>query len=119
MKTHEFKDSMQRVDTPAMRSDEDFWSDFRARARLHPQHAPAPQPAMPRIMPWMATACAAVLIATLVFFPFGREPEQASEILAVDVLARHSGVMIMNEGESEGTILWICDMETETGGDST
>ena len=119
MKTHELRDAIQRMDAPAIRGHEDFWSDFRARARLHPQHEPAPQSALPRMAPWLLAACTAALVAVFVFVPPGRQTGPTSEILAVDVLARHSGVMIMNEDDSQGTILWICDMEPEPGEDST
>jgi len=118
MKQSDIERALSRMTTPPARDREDFWSDFRARARLHPQWHPVRESALPRLAPWLAFVCT-VLVAALVLFPFGNGESKASEVLSVDILAQHSGVMIMNEEASQGTILWVCDMETETGGDST
>lgn len=119
MKPDQLKDAMARMGAPAVRNHEDFWSDFRARAKLHPQLEPVTERDIPPWAPWLTAACAAALLAVFVLFPFGNQNGPASEILAVDVLARHSAVMIMNEDTSEGTVLWIYDMEFEPAGDST
>ncbi len=102
-----------------MRSADDFWSDFRARARLRPQEDA--QPAAGRALSWgwrwgLASGFAAVLVCLA--FLRGIPQAQTSPaacINSLEVVASHSAVVIMGDEPSESTILWIVDMSLDNG----
>ena len=118
------KESIRRDrGAPAMRSSEEFWSDFRARARLHPQvnAVPARNTAIYR---WaLAAACGIVLLGVALFqvaVTPGSAMAGTTTIKSVEVVASHGGVLIMNDAATQSTILWIVDMKPENGdGDSS
>ena len=99
----------------AVRPREDFWADFRARAALRNQDAPVPaqRPWNPRLA--LAATCAIVLIAagTITFYGGFSPAGGTNRIQSLGVKATHSAVMIMDDKETQSTILWIVDMETE------
>jgi anti-sigma-K factor RskA len=106
------------VPTEQLSSDEDFWGDFRARASLVNQEAPSEvgRPAASRIR-WspalaVAAACAvvAIMVAGVTVF-YDAAHDGPSVVAYVEVIASHSGVLIMNDDDTEGTILWVVDME--------
>jgi len=103
---------------------EAFWEDFRAHARLRNQEEP--EAAKPVVAPWRSRwawvgTCAAVLLAVFgIRFLGGDAVAQASQINSVEVVASHSGVLIMTDESSHSAILWIVDMEAgEEDGDSS
>lgn len=96
-----------------------FWSDFRARAgsqdaevTLSSQRRLMRIPTAPR---WaLAAACVmiAVAVASIRFLtPAGIE--LASSVGSWEVLAPHSAVVIVNDGPTQSTIMWIVDMTTD------
>ncbi len=102
---------------------EAFWEDFRARARLRNQEEPGT--VKPVLAPWRSRwawvgTCAALLLAFLgMRFLGGGAVAEASQINSVEVVASHSGVLIMTDESSQSAILWIVDMEDgEEDGDS-
>lgn len=103
---------------------EAFWDDFRARARLRVQVSP--EATNPMIVPWRnrwawAGTCAVVCFAIVgIRFMGGSPAAEASQINSVEVIASHSGVLIMNDDSSKSAILWIVDMEAgeDDGGSS-
>ncbi len=88
----------------------EFWSDFRARARLHPQQEYTRVHPRGWFLGWSAaTACAILLLGVfLIGLPTS---SVGSEGKAFDVMVDHSAVIIMNDEPEQGTILWIVDME--------
>ena len=100
---------------------EAFWDDFKARARHHPQHAPAsaPQP----FYGWAVAAASAILLVGVGVgsLHFRSVPHaDGSAINSFEVNVAHSAVLILGDTPTEGTILWGVDMDTESSaGEST
>ena len=88
-----------------------FWEDFCARASLRPQlQEAAERPAF--ALRWaMATAAAVLLAVGIVRYErAGSAAVPVNNVLALNVATPHRGVLIMNDDNSGGTILWIdCD----------
>lgn len=101
---------------PAPSSQEQFWSDFKARARMTVQDAPAP--ARSRVL-WTSFAFAGSLaLLALAAIPFFWSPAAmagAIEITSLEVGAPHSGAMILNvvseNGKNKGAIVWVSGLE--------
>lgn len=98
----------------------EFWNDFRARARLVRQDgAGAPAEGHPRRWAWAgaATAFAAAMVAAgLLLLPVRTAPAGASAIRSLEVVAPHSGVIIMNDESGHGTILWVTGLNDSRSG---
>jgi hypothetical protein len=100
----------------AMRSPDAFWSDFRARARLMRQEQPG------SVLRWQSLplrlAYAAALVAVLAAGLALMIPRvnAVNRIKALEVVASHSGVIIINDDTHRGTILWITDLKTDDSG---
>lgn len=104
-----------RAARPAPRPADEFWPDFRARARLTPQDLPDAGPARPAIV-WAAPlACAALLLVAVGLHIFSTPPPPAGEaIKSYEVVASHTAVIIMQDEETECTVMWVADMEPDT-----
>lgn len=94
-----------------------FAEDFKARARLVRQEGPgkvAAQWLAP--MRWAAATLAVVLVlaVTVLFWPV--HEALMTQVKSLNVLAPHSGVIIMNDEGGQGTVVWITDMDMERGG---
>jgi hypothetical protein len=105
---------------PPMRKAGDFWSDFKARVRLHPRLQPEPARAFPPVARWaLATACATIVVSWLFLAGVpGRAAPEKSRINSVEVVASHSAVLIMEDEPSDSTILWVVDMDIDNGGNT-
>lgn len=102
---------------PRAAEPETFWSDFRARARMVRQDSPvAPAPAHPWRWVTAATAAAAMVVAGLVLLPARPAVAAMSEITSLEVVAPHSGMIIMNDDSGHGTILWITGLNDNRSG---
>jgi hypothetical protein len=107
----------QAGSTPPMIPAETFWSDFKARARLrHRETAAAPRRIpIPRLA--LATACAIVAVAVVgTYVMMGPAAPPTNRIQSLEVKAAHSAVLIMDDETSDGTIVWVVDMEKPDGG---
>jgi len=105
----------QRV-AGALRSPDAFWSDFRARARLMRQEQPGSVPRwqpLPLRMAYAAALVAVVVGGLALMIP---KVNAANRIKSLEVVASHSGVIIINDEAYRGTILWITDMKTDDSG---
>jgi len=95
-----------------------FWSEFKARARMTPQRAPEPAPAArwrvlaPRWGLGGLAAAAAVALAVILVPDHGA---LGNRIRSLEVVASHSGVIILNDTASKGTILWITGLDSGSG----
>jgi hypothetical protein len=94
-----------------------FWSDFKARARMTPQAAPEPEPAAwRRLAPRYGIGLAAVAAALMAVFMLPQASPLGNRIRSLEVVASHTGVMILNDSASKGTILWVTGLEPGSGG---
>ena len=103
---------------PPMPESDAFWEEFRKRAGTRTREAPVR--ALPRLRPaaWapLAAAAALVLLATLLFFrPAPQRKTVAaadlSQVEAVDVYAEYSSLMIMQDRENGGTLIWLAGVQ--------
>jgi hypothetical protein len=102
---------------PGMRDAADFWQDFRARARMIRQDERAAarrRPALSFRLAWAAAAL--LLIAGGALFMWARPGDAPNRIKALEVIASHSGVIIIHDDARRGTILWVTDMQGDDSG---
>lgn len=113
----------QAAALPAARPAESFWQDFRARSALTHQAEPAPArqaAGVGLLRPWAVGALGAMVFAGLVWawlqsaVPSGRlaqAPAPASTALSkveeVEVFSEYSSVMIVEDIEHGGTVIWV------------
>lgn len=113
----------QAAPLPAARPAESFWQDFWARAALTHQEsaAAARQPAgVGLLRPWAVGALGAVVFAGLVWAwlqsavtpgRLAQAPTPASTALSkveeVEVFSEYSSVMIVEDIEHGGTVIWV------------
>lgn len=100
------------------RGKEEFWSDFSARARMVCQEASVAETRMTvgvRLR-WAYAAAACLVIGLAVWFPFRRTSSAANPIRALEVVAPHTGVIIMQDQNDQGTILWIAGLDLNSTG---
>ena len=99
---------------------EGFWADFRARARMVRQDgAGAPAPVHPWRWVVTGTAVAAALVVAavgVVALPGRPVAAATSGIKSFEVIAPHSGVIIMNDDSGRGTILWVTGLGDSRSG---
>jgi hypothetical protein len=71
----------------------------------------------PRVRWAWAAAAAAVVIGLAVWFPF-RSPASmaANPIRSFEVIAPHTGVIIMQDQQDRGTILWVTGLDLNSAG---
>ncbi len=85
-----------------------FWEDFRARARLVRQDGlGVPAAAHPWRWVYAGAAAVAMVAIAIIAMPWRTMPTSPSAIKSLEVVAPHSGVIIMNDDSGRGTILWI------------
>ena len=124
-------DVLTMLRAPAPRDAEAFWADFRARAADVEQDSPAPMLFFPRRFIAAAAVIFVCVTATIMHNqskkvtiggvpvePTESEEAERTEIKSVNVLASHSGILIMTDIESDAAILWIVDMETNGSEDT-
>jgi hypothetical protein len=105
-----------RQTAPPPRAVDDFWSDFKARAALTRQDAlEEAKPRIPLGRRWAYASAAAMALVVLGIYLLPATPVAMTRIKALEVVAPHSGVIIMNDQSGRGTILWISGMESPNG----
>ena len=101
----------------------EFWEDFRARARLHPQRTAERAPAVSFIFSrWAWAGACATVVALLAVLPFRGGPAGSREgaVLSLDVETGHSAVVILDDARTRSTIVWIVGADgQDAGGGST
>lgn len=107
-----------QAETPATPpSGEAFWSDFKARSQLYPQHAPQPVRLPYHFLRWgLAVACGLLVMAGAGVWRLTL-PAQLSTINSFDVGVKHDAVLVMDDDKSESTLLWIVGMDVQENGD--
>ncbi len=111
----------QRVEEGMLDADS-FAEDFQARAKLRSQEQSVPTPRVSYGWRWgLASACAALIVMVaglrMVVLPGA---EMTGTIKSIEVTAAHSAVMILDDENSDSTILWIVDMDAgDDNGDNT
>ena len=102
-----------------MQDKESFWSDFKGRVRMHPQHEPAAAAPRGVIVRWAAAAACTVLLLTGVIVYQLRnggavQPAGGNVISWLDVQVPHAAVIMMNNDPEEGTVVWIVDPDVDS-----
>jgi hypothetical protein len=107
-----------RAEVPPPQSDAGaFWSDFRAHARLVPQIGPDREPALAgRLMAWWRLAPLAATLAILLAVALHARGPAANRLRFLEVFASHTGVIMMDDEQRHGTILWVAGLEPDAGG---
>jgi hypothetical protein len=99
---------------PPPSGDADFWLDFKARASLMRQDEPVPaRSRMPVALRWGSVTALALVLIVAGWFILPATLGAVTQIKALEVVAPHSGVIIMNDQSGRGTILWITGMESK------
>jgi hypothetical protein len=99
---------------PPPSGDADFWLDFKARASLMCQDEPVPaRSRMPVALRWGSVTALALVLIVAGWFMLPATLGAVTQIKALEVVAPHSGVIIMNDQSGRGTILWITGMESK------
>ena len=111
----------QTQQPPAMRTANEFWGEFKAKARLTPQAGAAADTPVPHraLRPWLGpaiSAAAAVLILALIYLPGLTRPREAqfSEVQEVEVMVEYSGMMVMNDTRNRGTVIWLSGLDKDS-----
>jgi len=113
---------------PDPRPATDFWQDFRARSALTMQEAPERVAVVgARLTSWRwlaATAALLVVLASLGVFlrtgpgpsPIAQAPAPAptnlSTVQELEVFSEYSSVMILEDVENGGTVIWVASADT-------
>jgi hypothetical protein len=95
----------------------EFWGDFRARAQIHPQYVRTPTPIMHHLLRWGAVAASCMLLMTGAGIWRYSTPTVLSRIESFDVSVPHDAVMLLDDDESNSTLLWIVGMDEASSGD--
>lgn len=93
-------------------SKDEFWKEFRARASMTQQIAAQEpgvrwQPVLFRTSVGLAAAAAVMVVA---FFVVPVRHHAGNQIQSLEIVAPHTGVMILNDSTAEGTIVWVTGM---------
>ena len=103
--------------TPPLQNDvESFRQDFKARASLMRQELPAEHEAswFPLLSGRYIAATAALLLAVGIRF-WPASSSLVTQVKFMQVLAPHSGVIIMTDEDNPGTVVWVTDLEADEG----
>ncbi len=108
---------------PEPRPAAEFWAEFNRRVAAMPAEAlPATAASLPLSFPWARPLrwAAAALVAALLTLPVllrqgaqapARNHDQAnSELEEIEVFVPYSTMMIMQDRESGGTVVWLADL---------
>jgi hypothetical protein len=112
----------QRI--PPMADADEFWARFRARAELVPQAEPSPAAHGLGTALWPRWALAGVTVAALILLMLtielplrrssGRQALQAlSKVDQVDVFVDYASMMIVEDSENGGTLVWLAGIDAE------
>ena len=97
-----------------------FWDRFKARTEFVPQQT-GPAEKVGR-SPWgfaavAAAAAAAVIVAVAVIRgPAAASHPQLSKVSELDVYMDYSSVLIVEDRENRGTVIWLASAEETDGG---
>lgn len=123
VKWHDVRKVLQQeFHTPATRSEGDFWSDFRVRAELGPGpegKAVASPGVIPRRFGWVLAVCIvlAVVVTSLMIHKRTSGPGEMtalrSEVEEIEIFVPYTSVMIVQDAESGGSVVWLADLNPE------
>jgi len=121
---NELKDALrQRQTTPEPQARDEFWAGFRERATettqdgAKPSLGPAPV-LFPRLAVLAAAAAVVIagLLAQLIRGPEDMPKQQLlSRVEEIEVFGEYSSVMIVQDADSGGTLVWVSDLEGDDG----
>ena len=116
----DWRSTLQTIPRPvSARPADDFWRDFRARCALHPQHSVAAreQRQWPFLLPALAAAGIAVLLAGGLCLARGWGRQGPSTVQSYSIEGRYTSVMLLTDESAQATILWVSGMETDDDDD--
>ena len=90
---------------------ETFWSEFQARASLMNQDDAVPARPRPPLWGWVTAAACMLLVVGGLSYSWIASPAPLSSIDSVEVIASHGALLIMEDQESQSTMLWVVDMQ--------
>lgn len=101
----------------------EFWSDFRARARLRAQDRPETTTILSPWRRWTLASAggliAALLVLTGILMLRPRSSGEFSQMESLQIDAPHSAVLMMNDEDTQSTTVWILDLDADDAkGDS-
>ena len=99
----------------SMRDKESFWQEFNSRVvDIDQEVSREPPPKILRMTSLLMKVAACVAIASSVlFFSIPKDREIAvvqNKIKNLEVFTSYSAMIILNDDQSEGTIVWITDL---------
>lgn len=107
----------QRAAGRNMRDADAFAADFKARAALTRQVVPVDGGSRSLyILRWGYAMVFAMLLVVIGVFSLPLRFGAVTQIKALEVVAPHDGVIIMNDQAGRGTILWISGMASSDSG---
>lgn len=110
----DIRTALSRNAAPKPRSADAFWEDFHARVPMYPQAEPVARQRTIPISMWALGTVSAILLAVVATWAlYNPGGDALSTVDSFEVTARHSAVMILDDAETESTILWVVDMEGE------
>ena len=102
-----------------LRPGTEFWADFQERARALPRSPPSRRVGMPVVIVFAAVLAAVGMVALLVAKSGHRDESGAAVVESLEVEAAHSGVVVIQGGKDDPTIVWILNMSEDEGAGST
>jgi hypothetical protein len=102
----------RRENAACMRAGNEFWAEFRERAKGLPRNEPSRQPALPAVLFSAFLLAAGIGVALLAVRPAGAA---AAVVESLEIAADHSGVVVIQGSGENPTIVWILDMPSDKG----
>lgn len=105
-----------RKSPPPHNDSESFMQDFKARASLMRQ-TPVEAPSISRIFisGWRYIGVTAAALLMLGYFFWPAQSTLVTQVKSLQILAPHSGVIIMTDEDNSGTVVWVTDLEADDG----
>ncbi|MEI6167737.1 MAG: hypothetical protein WCS52_11130 [bacterium] len=93
-----------------------FQQDFKARATLMRQDSPAEgAPLGFPVLSWRYIAATVALFLAVGLYFWPASSALVTQVKSMQVLAPHSGVIIMTDEDNPGTVVWVTDLEAGEG----
>ncbi len=113
------RDALARTPRPTPGEAPAFWATFQERARVREQAAEAAVAAgWPVFARWATAAAGLLVMLSLAGIPLWLHHDAVpgySRVQSLEVVASHSGVVIMDDEASQSTIVLIMDMDKGGG----
>jgi hypothetical protein len=107
-----------RREEPPVPSRDEFWTDFRARARMTPQETPGSSHPSPTLwIPEWTTAgvCVLLLVVAGWYFVLRSTGDDVppNKVHSLRVAVPYAALLMMYDPSSKATIVWVDDMKVD------